>query len=216
MRKKTHPKKIRGERTRKKIVLFTAEGGHNNKTETNYLRNLVKDIGNIKLIRTQDASTDPIRMVESLISTMADIDFDPSLGDLAFCIFDMDCDKAKEKQVQEAQSIAQKKGIVLIMSNPCFELWYVCHYTETPKLYASSKDLLKDMNLFIPGYKKQMENVFLIVKEKTGDAIRNAENLENKAIEKGYRKYSADFSPTTEMYKLVKQIIESDKKNKSS
>ena len=61
-----------------------------------------------------------------------------------------------------------------------------------------------------------MEGIFEIVGKKMNEAIRNAEKLEKKAIEKGYQRYTADFFPTTEMYKLVKQIIESDKKNKSS
>ena len=140
-RKQQQAKPKAGKRTRNRLVLFAAEG--HNKTEVNYLRDLAKHIGNIKLIRSHDASTDPIRMVKGLISTMEDTDYDPSIGDLAFCIFDMDCNKDKEKQVLEARRIAQNHGIQLIASNPCFEIWYICHYTSTPKLYASRKKYKK-------------------------------------------------------------------------
>lgn len=198
-RKKTKP------RSRKRLILFSAEG--HNKTETFYLKDFTKEIGNIKLIRSHDNSTDPVGMVNGLISTMEDTDFDPAIGDSAFCIFDMDCNRDKEKQIKEALQIAKGHNIQLIISNPCFELWFLCHYIKTPKPYLSSNELLKDINKFIPNYEKAQEGIYQIIRERTSIAIQNAENLEKKALNNGYKKYAASFSPTTDMYKVARQIM---------
>ena len=69
--------------------------------------------------------------------------------------------------------------------------------------YASSSELVKDMDRYIKGYAKSLEGIHMLIKDNIESAIRNAENLEKKALASGYCRYCADFSPTTDMYKLV-------------
>ena len=192
---------VRHCRRRNRLVLFAAEG--HNRTETYYLKDFVRDVGGMKLHRSRDASTDPVGMVKGLISTMEDLGFDSREGDLAFCLLDMDCSRDKEKPLQEALRLAKKNEIQKIVSNPCFELWFICHYTSNPRRYASSSELVKDMDRYIKGYAKSLEGIHMLIKNNIESAIRNAENLEKKALASGYCRYCADFSPTTDMYKLV-------------
>lgn len=72
-----------------------------------------------------------------------------------------------------------------------------------PEAIASSSELVKDMDRYIKGYAKSLEGIHMLIKDNIESAIRNAENLEKKALASGYCRYCADFSPTTDMYKLV-------------
>lgn len=191
-------------RTRNKLILFAAEG--HNATETLYLRDLIKNINGVVLRKAHGNETDPVGMVENLIASMEAFGFDPEYGDLAFCFVDFDCDKGKEPQIKEALELATSNNIHLIISNPCFELWYICHFTSSPKNYLKSKDLLDDVPTYIKGYNKSMEAIYPQIKDETIAAIKNAEQLEKRAIEKGYVPHTADFSPITDVYRIFQLI----------
>lgn len=205
MQRKQNRDRIVNCRQRRKLILFAAEG--HNKTETYYLQDFIRDVGNLTLRRSRDASTDPVGMVKGLVDAMDEFDFDAENGDLAFCLFDMDCNQDKESQIRQAMQIANKHNIEIIMSNPCFELWFICHFTASPRYYSSSSELCKDMNRFINGYCKSKEGIYSLLKNNLTIAISNAEALEKKALQAGYNKLTADFSPTTEMYKLIRSIF---------
>ena len=192
-------------RTQNKLILFAAEG--HNATETLYLKDLIKNLNEVVLRKAHGNETDPVGMVENLIASMDAFGFDSDYGDLAFCFVDFDCDKGKEQQIGEALELANSNNIHLIISNPCFELWYICHFTGSPKNYLKSKDLLNDMPSYIKGYNKSMEAIYSLIKNETNVAIRNAEQLEKRAIEKGYTPHTADFSPATDVYKIFQLIL---------
>ena len=50
----------------------------------------------------------------------------------------------------------------------------MCHYTDSPKNYSTSKDLLKDMGKYIKGYEKTKEGIYENTKVYIPRAIRNA------------------------------------------
>ncbi len=167
-------------RRRNRLMLFAAEG--NNETEKLYLRDLVIDTNGLSIKKAYGNNTDPVGMVKSLIDTMHDLDFDSEYGDIAFCFLDLDLDRNKEKQVKEEETLATNHNIHIIVSNPCFELWYICHFTGSPKNYRSSKDLLKEMSRYIKGYSKSKEGIYAITKPYIPTAIKNAEILERRAM----------------------------------
>ena len=187
-------------RKRNRLVLFSAEG--RNVTETLYLKDLIKDKEGFTLRKAYGNATDPVGMLKDIIATMKDLDFEPSYGDIALCFIDFDCNRGKELQIREAATLARKKRINLIISNPCFELWFICHFTATPKNYTGSKQLLDDMNRYICGYSKAKEGIYSLLKDKTGHAVKTAANLEKTALSKGYKYLSADFAPATDMFRL--------------
>ena len=191
-------------RKQNKLILFAAEG--HNATETLYLKDLIKNLNGVVLRKAHGNETDPIGMIENLIASMDALGFDSDYGDLAFCFVDLDCDKGKEQQIRKALELATSNNIHLIISNPCFELWYICHFTSSPKNYLKSKDLLNDMPSYINGYNKSMEAIYPLIKDKTNAAIRNAEQLEKRAKEKGYIPNTADFSPSTDVYRIFQLL----------
>ena len=117
--------------------------------------------------------------------------------------------KKKEKQIQEILKLAEKKNINLIISNPCFELWFICHFTGNPNNYSQSKDLIRDMPQYIKGYAKSKSGIYYLLKDKTDTAIHNAKNLMKRAKSNGYSIHTADFSPATDVFKIFKLLEES-------
>ena len=194
-------------RKRNRIMLFAAEG--HNETEKLYLRDLINDTKGFVLKKAYGTNTDPSGMIKNIIATMNDLGFSSNDGDIAFCFLDLDCDKGKETQLKYAEKIARKHNINVIVSNPCFELWYMCHYTDSPKNYSTSKDLLKDMGKYIKGYEKTKEGIYENTKVYIPRAIRNAKKLEDRAVSKGYGIHTADFSPTNDFYKIFTFIQDS-------
>lgn len=186
--------------------IFAAEG--HNATETLYLKDLIKNLKGVVFRKAHGNETDPVGMVENLIASMDAYGFDSDYGDFAFCFVDFDRNKEKEQQIREALNLASSNNIHLIISNPCFELWYICHFTSSPKNNLKSKDLSNDMSSYIKGYTKSMEAIYSVIKNETDTAIRNAEQLEKRAIEKGYVPYTADFSPATDVYRIFQLIPE--------
>jgi len=47
---------------------------------------------------------------------------------MAFCVFDTDEDPNKNKLIIEAKKYAELKGIKMITSAPCIELWFLLHF----------------------------------------------------------------------------------------
>ena len=201
----------KGKHTRKrnKIILFAAEG--RNETETLYLKRLIEDFDGLVLKRAYGTDTDPVGMITNLIGTMDDIGFDSMQGDLAFCFMDMDCSRQKEKQVLEAVRKAKDSNVNIIVSNPCFELWYICHFTDSPKNYAGSKELVADISKYIKGYSKSRDGIYKDLKDKTEMAIATAKRLEERALSNGYKRYTAEFSPATDVYKIFSLIKKASK-----
>lgn len=192
---------------RKKSTVFIAAEGHN-KTEKNYFRGFISKHKNLTLRMVPDASTDPKGMAESLAVFMDEEGFSSEDGDLAFCFIDHDCNQQKDDQILKAIEIARKHGFDVIVSNPCFEIWFVFHFSETPKNYSSSKEVLKDIEEYLPGYGKSDEDTYERTEERLHLAIENAKRLEKRCLDNGYILYRHDFSPSSNVYKAIEKMQE--------
>ena len=205
--KRQFKEKQRGTKTRKRkrLVLFAAEG--HNKTERNYIKGLKQDFPDFEFRMARDSSTDPLGMVRSLIKEKKELGFSDESGDLAFCFIDADCCKEKDAQIAEAEKEAKKNGIMIIFSNPCIELWYLCHFTANPKDFHTSQKMKSELAKFISGYTESRDDIYRMLKPRINDAINNAKSLEERCLNRGYRMHTADFSPSTEVYKFIELIM---------
>ena len=64
---------------------------------------------------------------------------------MAVSIFDLDVDESKKTQLEKAKEDARKKNIIIVSSNPCFEVWYLEHFGYTTKPYVSSDEVVRDL-----------------------------------------------------------------------
>lgn len=191
-------------RTPKRILLIKAEG--KNKTEINYFKNFESDT--IHVIQVKGNETDPENMMRQLINQYNTDDLGDN--DLAVCLVDADFNFSKDAQLKKADKLIPKeKSIKLIVSNPCFELWFICHFIYTTRNYTSSDDVLKLLKNSIPDYEKNSLTVFDNLK-KNGDqnkAINNAKKLEKHCLDNNQQPHTVGFSPSTEVYKIFTDFL---------
>ena len=190
------------QRQRKQIILLATEG--KNKTETHYFRSLS---GSSYIIRFAPGNyTDPVNMVSALKAEFEDQGLETELGDVAYCLIDSDMDPIKNKQIATADVQAGDK-VTVIVSSPCFEVWYLCHYVKSTKQYASNKEVIDALKKYVPEYNKGMPGLWDILGDKSEVAIKNAKELEKYCIELGLKPHTVAFMPSTEIYKIISLIL---------
>lgn len=198
--------KKRGQAKRKqaKIILIGAEG--NNKTEKYYFSSFNRSRGEYIVHMARGNDTDPVKIVRSVCDSIKKEELDFANGDLAFCTVDTDTDIAKQGQIDEAIKIAHDNNIELILSNPCFEIWFLMHFTYSTKYYPSTTAVTNELEKFIPEYRKS-RNVFDKVSPHTETAKQNAINLEQHHADAGHKEKSMECNPSSEAYKIVEKLF---------
>lgn len=77
---------------------------------------------------------------------------------VAVCVFDADVarDKPAERKKLEAmqKKYAGKEQVILCDSMPSIEFWFLIHYLNTNKYFASSTDVIKVLHRFLPDFSK--------------------------------------------------------------
>ncbi len=97
-------------------------------TERNYFNSMKERDSNIRIVLVKPGPADPVRLVEACVDHMKDRDVDTDGGDLAICAFDVD--ENPPERIARALQLAEVHGIIIALSNPCFELWLTLHYEE--------------------------------------------------------------------------------------
>ena len=201
--KKEYTKKKRntGNRVRKRIVLLSVEG--ENKTEKNYFKGF--NNATTRVVFTRGNETDPVRLAKRLVQEYKSLGLDDELGDLAYCVVDGDVSKKQEKEIKKAETIVKKHGNIIV-SNPCFEVWFLFHYTDSTRQYKSSREVVIALKEYIPDYEKNTADIYSQLIDKLDDAISNAKNLDdyNKMMQRSLHNY--DYQPSSEVYKIIEGI----------
>jgi len=202
--KKAYSSKKRntGNRKRKRFVLIAVEG--NNKTETNYFKGF--NSGDVKILFANGNQTDPINIAKNLVEGYADYGLDAGLGDYAFCVVDGDLSRERADQICKAEKIVKDINGEVIVSNPCVEVWFLCHYVDSTRQYTSSLDVIKRLQEFIPTYKKNMSGIKEFLEDKNEKAIINARHLDEYNQSLGRKLHQYDYQPSTEVYKIIEKL----------
>lgn len=191
------------DRKRRPIAFLIAEG--KNKTETLYFKAFGHDMNRNVRFAPGDY-TDPVNMVSTLKNFMADNDFSPELGDKAYCLIDADIDAVKNAQLDKAAKLAEKSNIQIVVSAPSFEYWFICHFTFTGKKYTSNSELLADLEVYVPGYKKSAFRMYDLLKSKVSTATKNARMIEKKLLADGEKIHTVSFTPSSEAYYIAEEL----------
>jgi hypothetical protein len=187
---------------RTKPVAFIAVEG-NNKTERLYLQNFNSQNSKYSVRFAPGNDTDCESMAENLLSFMNKRGFDHSCGDIAVCIIDIDANKQKADRAAAVARKYSKHHIEFVVSNPCFEVWLICHFANSTKHYSNSNAVIKELLGYIPGYTKSMD-VYTLIEKATSTAIDNAILLDNYHIKQGRNNTDINANPRTDVHKLVK------------
>ena len=190
-------------RKEKPMVIITAEG--RNETEARYFSNFrAADCPYIIKFHKAGNLTDPTKLAESIRKRWDAEEADVRTGDMAFVVVDLDNkeDKAKEIQQLEAKNRVEK----FIVSNPCFEVWYLLHYGFSTKSYINADAVIRELKKHYSEYEKTSD-MYPLLKDIMDDAIANAEKLEKYHEVERHSHPDVKCNPYTDIHKLVKIII---------
>lgn len=191
-------------RKRRPIIFLIAEG--KNKTETLYFRDLGQSVN--RIVRFAPGNyTDPVNMVNELKGFLAENDFSEELGDKAYCLIDADVNPTKNEQITKAEEIAKRSGIEIVLSVPCFEIWFLCHYIFSTKQYTSSAEVVSELQKYVPGYGKNTVGMYENTRTLTKIALENAARLEKFCEKSGYKVRTTEYMPSTDVYRIVEELL---------
>jgi len=183
------------------ILLYAAEG--KNKTEKNYLQHFnTQDQLIVKQASGND--TDPVKMMTQLEMSVRELGLSAENGDMAFCLVDSDTDLSRQPQFDRAYQM-ENSVTRMIVSAPCFELWYLCHF-KVGGAFLDSKMVLKKLEKFLPDYDKSTD-VYSRICEKTQTAIENAGRLRKIHEKNGTNLRSISCNPRTDVDLVLEYIM---------
>lgn len=186
-------------RHQKKLILIGAEG--KNKTELQYFQQFNRTQDRYTIKPAKGNTTDPENIVEDMIKSIKHEEMDFDEGDLAYCVFDSDTKPEKQSQIDAAVALAKKHNVEVLLSVPCFEVWFLQHF-EYSTAELTSDSAIEKLRKYIPDYEKN-SNVFSRLESKMGQAIENAKRLEKYHDGLGKREKSIGRNPSTEVTLLV-------------
>lgn len=195
--------RVRKIRKRKNKILIAVEG--TNKTEKIYFSNFDDGKKPYTITIAKGNDTDQLGMIKLLSKEIDKRDIDLSNGDIAFCVFDTDINTKKNKIIEDAINLAKEKGIRIITSTPCIELWFLLHFEYTTAR-LSNNSVIKRLKKYLPKYQKNI-NIFPDIKDKVYEAIERAKRLERFQLQNNKMIGMVEANPNTEMYKIVEELI---------
>lgn len=202
----TPKKRNSNSRKRKKVIFIATEG--KNKTERLYFKKFNSD--KVQMRFAKGGSTDPVNMVSELLSECKDMGFDPEAGDMAYCVIDSDFSINKNNQMALADKKAKKNDLSLIVSSPCFEIWYLCHYEYSTKVFGSNEEVIDELKKRMPQYAKNKEDMYEILLQMKDNAVENAKKLEKYNLHSGKKLHTVEFMPSTEVYRIIETIVKAE------
>ncbi len=191
-------------RKQKNKIIIAVEG--KNKTEKLYFDNFDDGKKSYSITMAKGNDTDPLKLVKSLDKEIKKRGLSLSDGDIVFCVFDVDVDPNKNRIINKAMEFAKEKGIQIITSTPCVELWFLLHFEYTTA-NLTNNEVIKILKKFYSKYEKNI-NIFPNINSNINVAIENAKQLEKYQKDNNKKIGTVEANPNTEMYKIVEYLIE--------
>jgi hypothetical protein len=114
-----------------------------------------------------------------------------------YCVMDVD----KHESLLRAIDKAGANEMEVVLSNPCFEYWYILHFIKTGKSFHDGGEVVSELKKYYNAYTKSDEAIFGIIYPQTAKAIRCA-----KQVLREQHQNSKDLTkcnPATHVYKVV-------------
>lgn len=119
-----------------------------------------------------------------------------------------DVDQFTAEQFQKARRTCKDSNMVLIISNPCFEIWLVDHLMRCPDAFTVAKDVeRKAVELGIIGGSHNKHVNYSAIEGKRDDACANARSHNTPERQRTRAQLgSMSFGPWTDMPDIVDQL----------
>lgn len=126
---------------------------------------------------------------------------------IAVCVFDADVarDKVAEKKklTEMCRKYANRKDVIICDSMPSIEYWFLIHYLNTNRHFASSHDVVKTLQRYIPDFSKHES---FLSKEKWVAEMISDDKLA-QAIERA-KKFGTDGESYSNVYRAFEKFEE--------
>ncbi|EPY6472922.1 RloB family protein [Clostridium sporogenes] len=188
LKKRAENKRRKGIKKVNPIIVVVCEG---KETEVQYFKKFnsrytkvdVRIVDKNSIGKNKAKATDPKSLVERALNIKEnDYDINPKDGDRVWCIFDVDIDynnnnpvESKVDQIEKAKKKAKNK-VILGISNPCFEFWYLLHFEYTTANLKNYNSVIKKLDKYIKDYEKN-KGIYDKLKNNMGDAVKRALKL---------------------------------------
>lgn len=199
----------------KPIVLIVTEGSQ---TEPKYFEHFKTRQNNIDIrvvgSRSSAGETDYVSLVRKAREYQERNQLSAATGDSVWVIADADVNynnpkpiAEKNSKLNQARKMADNKGINLLLSSPCFEVWLLLHYQYTTKFIKDYADMKSVLQKYIPTYTKTAD-VYELINDRTKTAIENAKRVERHHLQDGCKlPFGVDVNPFTDVYKLLERLL---------
>jgi hypothetical protein len=122
---------------------------------------------------------------------------------VAVCVFDADVAREKPAERKKLEAMQKKyagnEQVILCDSMPSIEFWFLIHYLNTNKYFASSADVIKILRRYLPDFSKH--EIYLSKEKWVVDMI--ADGKQDTAMER-----AKAFGMTGESYSNIYKAFE--------
>ena len=180
-------------------VLIVCEG---EKTEPNYFAGLRRhhDLSSLNVAILAARRSDPLAIVH-----FAEQKANLESYNRIYCVFDLDRLANVDRALKKIATLdAGGSGRwYAVTSMPCFEIWVLLHFKYTSSPYSSAggrsacDNVVAHVRQHLPNYAKGDQTVYDQIKDRTGNAVTNAERL---AV---HNSGAGSHNPATRVHELV-------------
>ncbi len=123
--------------------------------------------------------------------------------EVIYCVIDVEAPTPHES-LANAVSKAKDNKLEVILSNPCFEYWYILHFRKTSAPFSRSRDAKSALRREHSAYSESDTTIFNVVYPKTSDAIRHSKEVLNE--QHNDAEDLRDCNPSTHVHKIVEYL----------
>jgi len=191
----------------RKSVLIVCEG---EKTEPKYFRMLTSNLRLVMVeVKIVGEGAAPINVVDRAIELrgerkqLAKKSITKAAYEVVYCVIDVEAPVPHESL---ARAIDKAKGnkLDVILSNPCFEYWYILHFRKTSAPFNTSRDAKSALGQEHSAYCEGDTTIFKVIYDKTSDAIKHS-----KEVLKEQHNNAEDlrnYNPSTHVHRIVEYL----------
>jgi len=195
-----------GRRYPRNVVIVVTEG----ETERIFFNSLKQRNLNLEIRLYKGKRTNARQLVENCVKRIQMEELDLEDGDIIICAFDVD--NNSQKDLKQALDTAEKNGITVALSNPCFELWYLLHFRDIDHR-ISSKEVRTELSTHVKHYDKTQDYREILTPRRRGAVVR-AKTIAKKRCITGMDGYSdIGNNPCTSVHLALNAIERLIKKN---
>jgi len=123
--------------------------------------------------------------------------------EVVYCVIDVESPFPHESLARSINK-AQDNKLEVILSNPCFEYWYILHFRKTSAPFHTNDEAISALRREHPAYRKNDTTIFDVIYPKTSDAIKNSKEVLNE--QHNDAEDLRDCNPSTHMHKIVEYL----------